>query len=310
MNPASFEHDPVLASALEWHMRLRAAPEESDVAGHFEAWLAESPAHAAAYARAEEVWRLTGLVGPASAPRAQHRSQRRWHWGALVGAAAAAVVCFITAPGLWTLFRADFRTGVAETRELKLPDGTLMALGPSSAVDVRYTSGERRVVLLQGQTFFEVAPDANRPFGVLAGGIGIADIGTAFDVVLSDRDVKVSVQNGVVEVRGDERAVAGERLIVSREDGRTTRVSVAPAQVASWRKGRLIVENATVADVVAQLGPYHRGVVWIADEQLAARRITGTYDTADTDAVLESLVAPLGGEVRWITPFVAILSDR
>ncbi len=55
-----------------------------------------------------------------------------------------------------------------ELRSLTLEDGTQVRLGPESALGVDFTAGERRVRLLKGEAFFDVVPNAARPFRVAA----------------------------------------------------------------------------------------------------------------------------------------------
>ncbi|MBF3094479.1 FecR/PupR family sigma factor regulator, partial [Pseudomonas aeruginosa] len=57
-------YDPVLEQTAQvWLVRLRGTPDAATRRA-FEDWLAQRPAHAEAYARAEALWRLTEI--PAS----------------------------------------------------------------------------------------------------------------------------------------------------------------------------------------------------------------------------------------------------
>ncbi|MBF3024145.1 DUF4880 domain-containing protein, partial [Pseudomonas aeruginosa] len=54
-------YDPVLEqTAQAWLVRLRGTPDAATRRA-FEDWLAQRPAHAEAYARAEALWRLTEI---------------------------------------------------------------------------------------------------------------------------------------------------------------------------------------------------------------------------------------------------------
>jgi transmembrane sensor len=219
------------------------------------------------------------------------------------------------APSLLLRIQADHVTGTAETRRVALTDGSIAELGPESAIATRFTAGQRRVSLISGTAFFEVAPDAGRPFVVDAAGIEATALGTAFDVRLSTRSVSVGVASGTVGIRHEgavspdiARLGPGERAHVDRETGAATLDRVAPDAVASWRDGRLFVADATVAEVVEELRRYHAGWIVIADDRLAAAQVNGLYDLRDPGRALRAVVQPAGGLVRRVTPLLYVLS--
>jgi len=59
---------------------------------------------------------------------------------------------------------ADLRTTASQQLTRHLEDGSLLVLQPDSAVDVEYDTQQRRLTLLQGGLYVEVADDDPRPF--------------------------------------------------------------------------------------------------------------------------------------------------
>ncbi|MDX1893779.1 DUF4880 domain-containing protein, partial [Pseudomonas aeruginosa] len=89
-------YDPVLEqTAQAWLVRLRGTPDAATRRA-FEDWLAQRPAHAEAYARAEALWRLTEIPASRLAieeadaleaylrPRRASRNPRRWAYPCLL----------------------------------------------------------------------------------------------------------------------------------------------------------------------------------------------------------------------------------
>ena len=67
------------------------------------------------------------------------------------------------------------------------------------------------------------------------------------------------------------------------------------AQLA-WRQGWLNYYKATLADVVQDLRRYYPGRIVLLNDELAARRVSGSFPSKDPQAVLNSLQGVLGFE--------------
>ena len=322
MKAAPRESQPLRAEAVEWLMRLDAAPHDTALRAKFEGWLAESDRHRAAYAVVEPVWRTSaGLAPPPVAAgvvplavRAAPPARRRRVAFAALGAMAAAVaLCFL--PALQLRLQADHLTGVAEQRDVTLKDGSKVALDAGSAIAVRDGEKRREVDLLSGQAFFEVTPDRDRPFVVNAAGVSVTVTGTAFSVGISEGGVTVAVREGSVDVtpNGGTRPAAslvrGDRLRVKR-GGNAVKGRIAADEVASWRDRQLIAYDATVRDVVEQLGRYRGGAVVFADRAIADRLVSGVVDLRKPAEALQALVELQQGSMIEITPYLSIISSR
>jgi len=309
---AAAGHDPALDVAFDWILDLKASPTDRDLRNAFEAWLAV-PAHAAAYREAEEVWELTAL-----APRAQpslrlpppirsRAGRRALPW---VGAALAASIACVALPGLRLALQADYRTDPAETRAVTLPDGSTMTLDGDSAAALDDGGKTRGVDLLAGRAYFEVAKNAQRAFVVSAGEVEVTVHGTAFDVLLSEKTVSVAVAEGSVSVEAVGQGAnlhPGERALVDLVTGRITTDRVAPGSIAAWREGQLIVNGATIGEIIGELRRYHRGMIILPESSFAARRVAGIFDLRDPSAALQGLARAYGGHVVALTPYILVV---
>lgn len=314
------DSDSLRSEAVDWLVRITAAPEDATARAGLEAWLASSEAHRRAYRGVERVWKLSGQLPaamPSSSPRVfdlsrVRRKRRGWQLTAAVLAACLALWFF---PSLKLHFQADHLTGVAELRELTLEDGSIVHLDAASAIAVRYDKGRRAVELLAGQAFFKVVSGRDRPFVVKAGNVAVTVRGTAFDVGSSRRGISVGVQAGTVEILvsgGDKNMVStltrGERMVVGRQGG-VVRSQVAPGDVASWREHRLVVDGATLGEVVDELGRHHRGVILVTDSRLADSRITGVFDLRRPLEALHAVVRTQRGSVVEFSPYLTMVSS-
>ena len=313
---------------MDWLLRLEAHPDDRSVRREFESWLGR-PANEAAFDEMKRVWaRLDGLATaagepdvevlpalPAIASAPSMRASLLRRSLALVAVALVAYAAILFYPALRLQLDADHLTGTAEARTLRLEDGSLAMLDARSAVAVNFTAGQREIVLLEGNAFFEVVPAADRPFVVRAGDIVVTVVGTAFAVRTNPRQVSVSVQSGIVRVVSEAGAppatlVRGEQLTIDRATRRDVRSAVAPEDVAAWRDGRLIVHDMPLRAVVDELDRYHNGMIVFQDSAMADRRVNGVFNLRRPVEALTAAVDTQNGRIRSVTPYFMLVSGK
>ncbi len=85
--------------------------------------------------------------------------------------------------------------------KVELPDGSTIFLNRNSQLSYRSNfNGRGRNVNLKGEAFFEIAPDATKPFIIDAGNARVRVVGTSFNVITrnSESAVEVYVKTGKV----------------------------------------------------------------------------------------------------------------
>lgn len=149
-----------------------------------------------------------------------------------------------------------------------------------------------------------------RPFVVQAGAARVRDIGTVFNVRLAaDGGVQVSVIEGTVEVSSGTSGPAGVGGAAQRIDaGHAWRLdaggaagSVAPAdtwRLSAWQRGQLVFDGAPLAAALAKVQRYRRGPIRVLDERAARMHVSGVYDTAAIEALIDALPATLAVRVE------------
>lgn len=310
--------------ATDWLIVLREEPENVALRARFDAWIDASPAHAVAWAETRHLDDLIGRTRPVREERkvipigfARARARRRPRRIAIVATVSAMAAClmFVFAPGMLLWLQAAHMTSTAEIRTLHLDDGSIVRLGPASAIDVAFAPTERRVRLLKGEAFFEVARDTGRPFTVESDHVRTTVLGTSFEVRLAGNGATdVAVRDGVVRVAWNkaaspvsEQLLAGDRVRIDGA-GQVTRSSGPPDETAAWLRGQIVARDRSVADLVDELRRYHRGTIVIADGGLARERVTGVYNLSDPAIALRAVASAHGATVRQISPWLAVIS--
>jgi len=338
--------DAASEQAMGWFVQLQDDPEDLALRRRFEAWLAESPAHAAAWSKtvwtsslAESLlpfdardWAVDGampdksrLCAETPAPSASAREKSpgwrafspprdhrvRWLWSAGAVALACAVLV-LAGPAVLVRVQADYVTGTAEARDIALEDGSTVSLAPGSALAVAFGPSDRGVTLLAGEAFFAVTPEASRPFRVTARTVRATVVGTQFDIRLDPQAVEVAVSHGRVQVESAGIAdllAAGDALRIST-DGAAARSAIAADGIAGWRRGLLVLEDRTLGDAAAELERYLPGRIVISDRALASRPVTGVFDLREPERGLQGMAAVLDAEVQQFTPWLFVVSRR
>ena len=314
MNATANELDEAIEQAADWALRLEAAPSDAALRATFDRWFAECEAHRAAYRMVQYTSAtLDRVPRPVQAERPAARTFRRVRWVGAGAALAAAVLALVAFPVLQRHILADYVTGVAELREITLPDGSVAYLDADSAIAVDYKPGTRAISLLSGQAFFEVVRDAARPFTVEVDKVTVTVTGTAFGVNRTSQAVSVAVQSGTVEVAlsgNDVRARLGmgESWAYNDKTRVVNRGEVAPAAVASWRSRRLVVHDATFGEILEEIGRYMPGAIVVRDRSLNRQMVSGVYDLSRPPEALEALVGSQRGRVTQFTPYLVVIS--
>ncbi|UUX49288.1 FecR domain-containing protein [Nisaea acidiphila] len=319
----------LLEEATDWLLRLRAAPEDRSLHADFTLWLTEAEDHGRAFARAERVWRLGGELSPRfeetwAAPEATEnvsnvsvlkpRARRAVRRPVLAAAIAASIALLVLLVGPRTelmFLDADLTSGTAEIARYDLADGSHVTLNAGSALKTNLTASERAVTILDGEAFFEVHPDPERPFRVRAGDTIVTVTGTEFGTRLSDRTVMVEVEGGTVSVSSGTSELIqlkrGDRLKSASVTDETVTMRVPASHIAAWRRGLLIADNERIDSVVERIRPYYSGAIFIAPGGLAGKRVSGVFDLGNPVEALRAAVLPHDAGVYEIPAVLAVL---
>jgi len=183
-----------------------------------------------------------------------------------------------------------------ETRTLA--DGSIVELRPGAAIRVEYGPSSRRVVLLAGEVHFQVTKDAARPFVVVASGVEVRAVGTAFSVDLGKRAVDVLVTEGRVAVTSPPAAEEAAPAVAMVDAGQGTTVSLEVAGAAAvrsvpsrerrerlnWRVPLLEFSGTPLAEAIPMFNRHGRRHL-VLDPTLGRLQLSGTLRADDTDSL-------------------------
>ena len=318
--PSSAKKQALIAAA-EWYSLLCSGSARAQDEQRLRAWLALDEVNRWAWDRVgqlqKKLGRLPGNLAQETFIRAEkhlHVSRRSVLKGLvlLAGTGSLTWVAYRHGP-LESLF-ADQYTSVGEIKSLLLDDGSTLIMNTASAVDVRFSVTERRLVLKQGEIMVETAKDSlspagrpvSRPFIVETPSGQIRALGTRFSVRYLDNaenTTRVNVYQHSVEVTAQDgtqhNCNAGHRLDFT---DRQVSPAVHGAENDAWVRRQLVINDMRLDDFVRELGRYRTGLLR-CDPAVAHFRISGAFRTDDTDQALRAIEKSFPVKVTYRTRY-------
>jgi len=258
--------------------------------------------------------------GPA--PRFRTPERRTVPWSiAAVGAVCGAALLLLLgrstgAPVVRPTAERVYATTTAQRASVTLADGSRVTLAPGTTLRVANGFGRTgRDVSLSGEAYFDVTHTSALPFIVHTGGASTRVLGTAFDIrhYPGDAGTRVGVVAGRVAVSAEIRhhpsiiVAAGFVGTVTDSVGKVTTADQAPSSV-EWTTGKLVFNEAPVAEVLGTLAHWYGFQFRLADSALSSRHITAAMEGASSASALHTLKLVLhvdmtfDGNVVTLTP--------
>lgn len=284
-----------LAEAAAWIAKLHGPERSPALEADFRNWLEADPEHARAFEAVTDTWDAVASIDVGGVPRAapQHASRVSPHWPRV---ATVLVASGILALGMyWFVRDPAYSTDVGEQRVVRLDDGSRVSLNSATRVAVAFSDGERRVRLTQGEAFFQVAPNRERPFVVVVGDHEVTALGTSFVVRYEPDRMAVTLVEGKITVAPlatREPSVGepprartlhpGERLTVTAN--LTSQIDTPPVEaVTAWRRGEVMLDDTPLADAVAEMNRYDKTLLVLDDADIGNLRVSGIYRAGDSE---------------------------
>src|SRR5690554_3792373 len=183
-------------------------------------------------------------------------------------------------------------------REILL-DGTLVTLNKNSKLSYSQTmfSGERHAYLLEGEAYFEVRRDEDKPFYIQADDLTIKVLGTSFNVKKQGDYTHVVLDRGSVSVALGRQSLVlepGEKVAVNKESKILEKTEIENRLYRYYLNNKFEAENIPLQQIVAALNDAYEANISIASDDLKSRRITTTLEYGSLDKNLEVIKETLG----------------
>ncbi|MBC9932000.1 FecR family protein [Chitinophaga qingshengii] len=214
-------------------------------------------------------------------------------------AAVAAAIILLYHPAKQRPVLATISTSYGHMKKIMLPDGTTVTLNANSTLQYDSTSWNpgAREVWINGQAFFDVAPDAAGKFMVHAGEqLTVQVLGTRFNIAARAQSIQVVLNSGKVKVENKATALVlqpGEMAYYQATNGQLSRQTADTLQLTGWKDNQKVFRDATLSDIAGFIKEQFGIQVTFATPQLSQLQFTGTTPVNDLDMLLNILTKSL-----------------
>jgi transmembrane sensor len=312
--------ETIAEQAVDWMVRLSAdKPTEALIQAHAE-WLQADEAHHVAwqtlqaqlaptskfldpqYSRQHSIAARVALESP---------KRRRFlkHTALALSSVSVAYVTNRNLPLMETM--ADAYTATGERKTIQLTDGSAVMLNARSAIDIRYTSTQRTIVLQLGECIVDVKAETNRPFVVEISHGHVRALGTRFLVKqdahrsfahVIEHSVEVTTQYGLSQTLQPNQSIWFDSQMHYG-------VEYSSNAIAAWAKGILDIRDQTMAEVIQAIQPYRKGLIRLSPE-VAQLRVYGVFHLDNTDHILQSLAEVFPIKLRSFSSWLVFIDKK
>ena len=295
---------PDILEIIILHLQKGASqPEEEQLL----AWMNESPQNKASFEEVAGIWKMSAPVIDSfeansdaawekvkqktilTKPLAAAKEAKIVRFPDLIWKVAASLLLLI---GIGYALQSSFSkdegwTSVAsnhEKRRVQLPDSSIVWLNKNSSLSYSDFSGERRLVKLEGEAFFEVTRKPGQPFQISGLESMTEVLGTSFNLCSrkGKHDV-LEVVTGLVAfspLKNPESALQlkpGQKGEI-QADGKVLETRLESQNSRSWQTGQLNFDNVGLAEVCSELESYFSVNIEIQNEALKNCHFTGSFE--------------------------------
>ena len=172
---------------------------------------------------------------------------------------------------------------------LTLADGTEVWL--NAETEIRYPvqfTGNKRVVYLDGEAYFTVAPDKKKPFTVVSTHASVSVLGTQFNfrAYPDEQDVQTTLVSGSVIMQSEKykqqiKLVPGEQGVLEKRSANLTKQEVNTYLYTAWKDGRFAFRDARLEDLFNILARWYDLSVFYQSPEAKDIRFTGDLNKTD-----------------------------
>lgn len=203
---------------------------------------------------------------------------------------------------LATVYKRETKSG--EKLKLRLPDQTYVILNSNSSIEFDSDYGkEKRFIKIQGEAYFDVASNKEKPFIVDSGELHTTALGTEFNVLSRNGIEEIALTEGRVKVEiEDTGAIAdlfetldpGQKATFKENDSKIINSNFDPSIVTAWKEGRIQFKRKRLKDIFSDLQNWYGVEFQVPLSLNMNRKVSGEFNNESLKNILEGLSFSMG----------------
>lgn len=188
----------------------------------------------------------------------------------------------------------------ATVTNIVLPDGTAVKLNAATTISYNKSSfrRDRKLQLLKGEAFVQVAEDKSVQFRVDLGELEAKDIGTRFNISKNEHKIAVIVEEGKVALRHHSSnkevlLTAGKIGLYNPATKELIAANNPDLNYKAWIDKNFVFTAVPIAEVASQLEKAYSSRIDIKGDQLKKRKLTASLKYQTLDSALAVISASL-----------------
>jgi transmembrane sensor len=175
--------------------------------------------------------------------------------------------------------------------ELRLPDASVATLNKNASLT--YPSKfekNKREVKLQGEAFFNVTADKDKPFVIYVNDVQVRVVGTSFNIRSENGATEVIVESGRVEVIKNNKSVMlgpKEKLLVKPVDSVLQKQTDKDQLYNYYRTNEFVCDNTPLWKLVEVLNDAYHADIVIARQELRSLPLDVTFSNESLPQILK-----------------------
>ncbi|MCI0751404.1 MAG: FecR domain-containing protein [Flammeovirgaceae bacterium] len=212
---------------------------------------------------------------------------------ALLLVSASLILWFSKASPKEIVSLTQVKTEVGQHKSIKLNDSSTIQLNTFSQLTypAKFAS-DKREVSLEGEAYFEIARDEERPFIIHTGAFTTRVLGTAFNIKNEKQRVIVSVSSGTVKVFNNKESAVlqhGDQAIYDLQTGKLILGKANLDYELAWLTRSLYLNDSPLSDVAEKIYDIYGYTSHFENLNIRTCRITGKFKQQPIENILEAI---------------------
>ncbi|MEP1095354.1 MAG: FecR domain-containing protein [Cyclobacteriaceae bacterium] len=181
---------------------------------------------------------------------------------------------------------------------VSLSDGTRVWINSDSRLEYPIAFSETdRTVTLQGEAYFEVTHDSNRPFTVISKEQKVQVLGTSFSISSypESEEVLTTLVEGAVKVQclanlNEEHLTPGRQSKLIKKTNLLTIKDVDTELFVAWKDGWFVFEDQSLGEILETLSRWYNVDIFFVNAQAKGMKFTGEIERHENIENIISLI--------------------